>query len=435
LTTLTQGELNQRWPEVLPGGRAVLLTITRSLGSFRDADLVVQPLPSGARKVVVRGGSYPRYVRSGHLVYVHDGTLLAAPFDLNRLEVTSQPVIVIEGVSSNAASGGAQVAISANGTLVYLPGPSPSAIPISWMSHDRGLALLRASPANWDDLLFAPDGRRLALTIADAAQSDIWIYEWVRDTLTRLTSDPANDVGPVWTPNGRRVVFASNRADRSTLNLYWQRTDGIGDAQRLTESSHSQEAASWHPSGKFLAFSELNSQNKWNLMILPMEGDEETGWKAGKPYSFSDTSFSEAVPMFSPDGRWIAYQSHQSGRNEVYVRPFPGPGGKWLISNGGGALPTWSQTKQELFYGTPDHQIMVATYTAVGDVFHAEKPRLWSDTRYALRGGVRAFALHPDGERFALAPATEALDGGRHDHVTVIFNVFDELRRISGTTR
>jgi Tol biopolymer transport system component len=434
LTTLAQGEVNQRWPDILPGGKAVLFTTTRFPASFHDADLVVQPLPSGAQKVVLRGGSYGRYVHSGHLVYVHDGSLMAAPFDLSRLEVTGQPVTLIEGVSSYAGSGGAQVAVSATGTLVYLPGPSPN-VPIYWMDQKGDLTLLRATPANWAELLFAPDGRRIALTIADSAQSDIWMYEWARETLTRLTSDPANDIEPVWTPDGRRLAFASNRADKSTTNLYWQRTDGIGDAQRLTESPHPQGPASWHPSGRFLAFHELNPQTDWDLMILPMEGNEESGWRAGKPYSFSSAPFTEFEPMFSPDGRWIAYQSNETGRNEVYVRPFPGPGGKWQISNGGGGLPTWSRKRHELLYHTPNNQIMVAAYTVDDDAFHAEKPRLWSDKRYAARDGVRAFDLHPDGERFALAPAVEAFGGGKYDHVAVMFNVFDELRRIAPATR
>jgi len=169
-------------------------------------------------------------------------------------------------------------------------------------------------------------------------------------------------------------------------------------------------------------------------MILPMEGNEESGWKPGNPYNFSNASDLEAEPVFSPDGRWIAYQSHESGRNEVYVRPFPGPGGKWRISNGGGALPTWSRTRHELFYGTPSHQIMVAAYTVEADSFHAERPRLWSDKPFELRGGFRPFDLDADGERFALAPVLEAF-GDKHDHVTVIFNAFDELRWISPLKR
>jgi serine/threonine-protein kinase len=433
LTTLAQSEVNQRWPEILPGGKVVLFTSSRSPGSYHDADLVVQPLAGGARKVVVRGGSYGRYLHSGHLAYVHNGTLLAAPFDLKRMEVTGRAVSLIEGVSSNAASGGAQVAVSATGTLVYLAEASHSGAPIHWMDRKGRLTLLRATPANWAELVFAPDGRRLALTITDASQSDIWTYEWARDTLTRLTSDPANDVAPVWTPDGRRIVFASNRADTSTLNLYWERTDGTGGTQRLTESRHPQVPASWHPAGNLLAYFELNPQTSWDLMILPIDGNEAAGWKAGKPYVFLSSSFQEMGPVFSRDGRWIAYQSDETGRREVYVRPFPGPGAKWQISNGGGALPTWSRSKNELFYCTPDppnNQIMVAAYTVEGEEFHAEKPRLWSDKRIALRGGVHPFDLHPDGERVAFAPV-ESLSGSKNDQVTVIFNVFEELHRIA----
>ena len=432
LTSLAEGESTQRWPQVLPGGKAVLFT-GGTAGAYEDANIVVQPLPSGARKVVQRGGYHGRYLPSGHLVYLHDGTLFAAPFDLDRLEVTGQPVPALEGVTSNSASGSAQFAVSATGTLVYLPGRSTGGVPIHWMTHDGKTTPLRATLANWFDPQFAPDGRRLAIRINDGPP-DIWVYEWARDTLTRLTFDPTDDRKPVWTPDGRRIVFASSRVDKSTLNLYWQRADGTGDAQRLTESKNLQVPASWHPSGKFLAFEEVNPQTGYDLMILPMEGDEASGWKPGKPTVFLNSPFAEREPMFSPDGRWLAYWSNETGRNEVYVRPFPGPGGKWQISTDGGNYPTWSRTKHELFYGTQSAQIMVAAFTVEGGSFRAEKPRLWSDGRFMVRTTNRSFDLHPDGERFALAPAAQAPGGGKQDHVTFIFNFFDELRRLAPTT-
>jgi serine/threonine-protein kinase len=226
-------------------------------------------------------------------------------------------------------------------------------------------------------------------------------------------------------------VFGSTPANQGTLNVYWRRADGVGDAQRLTESALGQLPVSWHPSGKVLAFQELSPQTNFDLMTLPMDGNEASGWKPGKPSVFLNSRFDEREPMFSPDGRWIAYQSNESGRNEVYVRPYPGPGGQWQISTGGGVSPTWSRTTPELFFGTPTQQIMVATYQVDGDAFRAEKPRLWSDARYKTRGTFRPFDLHPDGKRFALAPAAPAPGGARQDHVTVIFNVFDELRRIA----
>jgi serine/threonine protein kinase/Tol biopolymer transport system component len=421
-----------RWPQILPGGQAVLLTSSRTVADFNDAELIVQPLSGGAPKVVHRGGFYGRYLPSGHLVYVHAGTLWAAPFDLDRLAVTGPPVSVIEGVTSNAANGGAQVAVSASGTLVYLPGEETRGVPIHWMDRDGKTTPLRSVPANWTALQFAPDGRRVALQInMVGAGADVWVYEWERDVFARLIPDPGNHGNPVWTPDGRRIVFGSTPANQGTLNLYWRRADGVGDAQRLTTSPYGHVPVSWHSSGKFLAFAELNPKTNFDLLVLPMEGDEASGWKPGQPTVFSSSRFDERNPMFSPDGRWIAYQSNESGRNEVYVRPYPGPGGKWQISTGGGVFPIWSRTARELFFGTPTQQIMMAAYEVEGNAFRAEKPQLWSDARYKPRGPFRPFDLHPDGKRFALAPAAPAPDSATQDHVSVIFNVFDELRRIA----
>jgi eukaryotic-like serine/threonine-protein kinase len=336
---------------------------------------------------------------------------------------------VLEGVASNSITGGAQFSVSATGALVYLPGPMKGAgIPIDWMSQDGQTSPLRATRVNWFNPRFSPDGRRLAIEIQEG-QSDIWIYESERDVLTRLTSDPAGDSKPVWTPDGQRIVFASNRADRSAPNLYWQRADGTGDAQRLTVSTNPQEPGSWHPSGKFLAFEENRK-----LMILPMDGDETSGWKPGTPYPFSNDAFASTEPMFSPDGRWLAYMSNPSGSIEVHVRPFPGPGGDWQISTGGGQLPTWSPTRHELYYGTNGH-IMVAGFSIDGHTFRAERARLWSEQRYQTRGTSRMFDVHPDGERFALAPSAQAPVGAPLDKVVFIFNFFGELRRIAPVTR
>jgi serine/threonine-protein kinase len=421
-----------RWPQILPGGHAVLFTSSRTPADFSGAQLMVQPLRGGAATVVQRGGFYGRYLPSGHLMYVTAGTLWAAAFDLDRLVVSGPPAQVIEGVTSNAANSAAQFAVSASGTLAYLPGEGTSGVPIHWMERDGETTPLRSEPANWTGLQIAPDGRRLALQInVVGSGAGIWVYEWERDALTRLTSDQGNHANPVWTPDGRRIVFGSTPANQGTLNVYWRRADGVGDAQRLTESALGQLPVSWHPSGKVLAFQELSPQTNFDLMTLPMDGNEASGWKPGKPSVFLNSRFDEREPMFSPDGRWIAYQSNESGRNEVYVRPYPGPGGQWQISTGGGVSPTWSRTTPELFFGTPTQQIMVATYQVDGDAFRAEKPRLWSDARYKTRGTFRPFDLHPDGKRFALAPAAPAPGGARQDHVTVIFNVFDELRRIA----
>ena len=428
LTSLADNEVVHLSPQVLPGG-ALLYTASSVAGAFDDANLVIQALPSGPRKIVQRGGYHGRYLMSGHLAYVHQGTLFAVPFDLERLEVTGQPVPAVEGVISNAITGGAQFSVSGNGTLVYLPGPSIGAgTPLHWMDRQGTTTPMRVWRANWINPLFAPDGRRLAMEIREKT-SDIWVYEWARDTVTRLTSDPVRAMKPVWTPDGRRIAFASPRANKRAANLYWQPADGTGAAERLTESEHEQAPGSWHPSGKVLVFMETTAQTNVDLMILPMDGDEVSGWKPGKPTVFLNSPFIEGGPMFSPDGRWLAYASNESGRLEVYVRPYPGPGAKWQISTGGGNVPTWSRTKRELFYDL-NGQIMVAAFTVEGESFHAARPQLWSDGRHQTRGSNRMFDLHPDGQRFAVAPVAQTAAGAKPDKAVFVFNFFDELRRL-----
>ncbi|MDP3718720.1 MAG: protein kinase [Acidobacteriota bacterium] len=439
LASLAEGEVTQRWPQALPGGRGVLFTSSTVATSYNDANIVVLS-PGGARTVVHRGGYHGRYVASGlgspkrgereggHLVYIRDGMLFAAPFDLERLAATGPPVPALEGVMSNVGTAAAQFAVSVTGTFFYLPGQSSSGQPITWLDDAGNTTPLRPTPANWFELRFAPDGRRLAMQLADGASTDIWIYEWARDSLSRLTFEPAGDNFPVWTPDGRRIVYASSGAAPATSGLVWRRADGTGDAERLTESSNRHRPASWHPSGNLLAFEEQSGANV-DLMLLPMTGDEASGWKPGTPTVFLNSPAQEREPMFSPDGRWLAYISNESGRNELYVRPFPGPGGKWQISTGGALHPTWSRTKPELFFGSPLGQIMVAPYAVEGDSLRAEKPRLWSQRRM-VRSQNRMFDLHPDGTRFALAPVEQAA-GVKHDKVTFLINFFDHLRTIA----
>jgi serine/threonine-protein kinase len=173
-----------------------------------------------------------------------------------------------------------------------------------------------------------------------------------------------------------------------------------------------------------------------DIMILPTEGDEASGWKPGKPTAFLNSPFVEINAAFSPDGRWLAYQSDESGRIEVYVRPFPGPGGKWQISTGGGAFPAWSRNRKELFYRTLELTLMVAPYAAEGDSFRAEKPRQWSPGLVTPRGGNnRGFDLHPDGQRVAVLKAAEQQAEEKRDKVVLIQNFFDELRRVAPATK
>jgi Tol biopolymer transport system component len=343
-------------------------------------------------------------------------------------------VPVVPGVVSSTNNGSAQVDVSSTGTLVYLPGDeNASAAPVDWLTRDGKTKPLRATPANWSGVQIAPDGKRLAFSLGDAAANfDVWTYDAARDALTRLTSDQGADRTPVWTPDGRWLVYASSRSG-GTPNLYWQRADGSGDATRLTTSPNAQLLGSWHPTGRVLAFQESRPQTGFDLLILPVEGDEASGWKPGTPTVFLGGPSAEQQPRFSPDGRWLAYESNESGASEIYVRPFPGPGGKIPISTGGGTTAVWSRARHELLYLAPDGRIMTVPYTAAGDAFQAEKPRVWSETPIQVRPILGAsFDLHPDGERVAMAPGTGAISGPTH--VTLVFNFFDELRRMAPVT-
>jgi Tol biopolymer transport system component len=434
LTTLGDGQFTHRWPQILPGGSAVLFTAHTSPNGFDTANVEAQPLPTGARRILQRGATYGRYLRSGHLVYLREGTLFAAPFDPERLELTSPGVRILEGVATTPA-GAAGLAVSDNGTLVYVPGRSADRqMPVDWIGREGKVTPLRTMPANWSNLVFAPDGRRLALDIADGEDIDVWTYEWERDSLSRLTLISGSATKPVWTPDGKRIVFGSVRSDTGRANLYWQRADNTGTVQRLTDSNNGQGAWSWHPSGKFLAFHELNPQTQDDVFILPVDGDEVSGWKPGKPVAFLNSPHAERAPMFSPDGRWVAYQSTESGRDDVYVRPFPGPGSQEKVSTGGGSTPTWSRTRPELLFATPDGRIMVAPYTEDGDAFRPETPRPWADSRLVARpriGATRSFDLHPDGNRLALAAMTDTQADAQPDTLVFVFNFFEHLRRMA----
>jgi serine/threonine-protein kinase len=378
----------------------------------------------------VRDAYHGRYLPSGHLVFMREEAIYAVAFDLDRLEVVGEPARAVESVQSILTTGGAQFACSDRGTLVYVPSPAATSS-IQWFDHSGVRKPLRGVPGIYSAPSFSPDGRRLAMEIVEGRERDLWIYEWESDRLTRLTFDPASDSRPVWTPDGKRIVFDSTRGRNGIRNLYWQRADGTGEAEQLTSSENAQWPGSWHPDGKHLAFSEMSPATvRPDIMTLEMEGSEEQGWKAGKPRPFFESPYVENLPEFSPDGRWLAYMSNQTGRFEVYVRPFPGPGGIWQVSTQSGRYPVWSRVRRELFFWSSDERIMVAPYTVDGKEFRAEKPRPWSEARFPVPPRTFKIALHPDGERFAMVSPLRASDTKR-DKVVLILNFFAYLRQIA----
>jgi Tol biopolymer transport system component len=301
------------------------------------------------------------------------------------------------------------------------------------LSRDGKTAPLRAMPSNWADPRFSADGMKLAFDIVAVIRTDLWVYDLTRHTATRLPFDGTTRT-PVWTPDSNRIAFAAAPAGRIQQGLYWQRADGTGGVQQLTDlSSQTPIPSSFHPSGKYLAFSQTTN-NGGDLMILPLEGDENSGWKPGKPSVFLSTPANERKPMFSRDGRWIAYVSDENGQADVFVRQFPGGGRKVQISPNGGLDPTFSQTRNELLYRGSDKHIMVVPYTVEGDSFKPDKPRIWSEQMISARVGQNSYDLHPDGERLAAGLPTGQAEE-KLDKVTFIFNFFDELHRIAPVSK
>jgi Tol biopolymer transport system component len=430
ITTLNSetGELSHRWPQVLAGGKMILFTASAITGNFENADIVLYSVATGKRKTLHRGGFHARYLPSGHMVYMHEGSLFGVPVDLGRMETTGQPTRILDNVATNSGTGGAQFAFSQTGNLVYLPGGTVLAdVYLDWMDREGKFTHLRRAPAQYFSPAFSPDGKRIAFSVPDGGRNDIWVYAWERDALTRLTFDGESNASPAWTPDGRRVTYSSVEK-RAQTNIYWKRADGGGEALQLTNTKNAKNPFSWRADGMVLAFTQLNPETRWDIMTLSLEGSETSGWRAGEPKSFLNGAYDELDPTFSPDGRWLAYYSNESGTFEVYVRPFPGPGGKWQISTNGGMTPRWSSNGKELFYHTLDNKLMVAEYTASDDSFNAGGPRQWSPGQFTARGPNRNFDVHPDGKRIVVMKTPEA-EIPSINKVSFIFNFFEELRR------
>jgi Tol biopolymer transport system component len=274
------------------------------------------------------------------------------------------------------------------------------------------------------------------MSISDGRQVDIWVYDWERDILTRVTTDPAPDLAPVWTPDGTALVYGSARGGAGTANLYWQRADGTGAAELLTTSDQSQLPDSFDPEGKVLVFHEGDpTRGRQQLGMLPLERGAGGAPKAGTTSTLIGGPFLKANARISPDGKWMAYSSNDSGPWEIYVQPFPALGERVQVSSGGGNLAVWSRTKNELFYAGPNQaRMMVVPYTVEGGAFRPSKPQAWSQTMFSATPPVStygpAFDLHPDGTRFAVTPPAPR-DDMTGAQLVLLFNFFDELRRVA----
>ncbi len=444
MTKLNSGEITHRWPQVLSGSQAVLFTAsTHTVRSYDDANIDVLSLKTGEQKTVQRGGFSARFLATsagtqfGHLIYLHESTLFAAPFDSGRLATTGSPTPILEDVSSTTGGGG-DFAFAQSGAFVYLSGKGQtSGWSISWVDHSGKTQPLYAPPGLYYTPRFSPDGKRLAVSIGNGQSDDIWVKDLDRDAPSKLSFLTGQNRWPVWTSDGKNIVFQST--DPASPGLYWIRSDGSGEAQRLTDGKLDQRPYSFSPDGKRLAFQQTGINGSPDIFTAPVESDPARGAlgvRLGKAELFLGTPFIEHTPAFLPDGQWLAYQSNESGTYEVYVRPFPGPGGRRQISTGGGFFPLWSRDGHELLFETPDQRVMVVSYTATGDSFAAGKPRVWTETRLRDSGSYSNYDLAPDGKRVAATlPDNDASGGKGPTHLTFLLNFFDELRRRAPVTK
>jgi Tol biopolymer transport system component/tRNA A-37 threonylcarbamoyl transferase component Bud32 len=414
VTTLdrSKAEVSHRWPQVLPGGKAVVFTVWTGPGSD-ERHLHLQMLGSGERRVLVPGASTGRYVPSGHILYSRGDALFAVPFDLARLQVSGPAVALPERALDDE---GAQFSVSGSGLLAYVPAdPARLERRVVWVDATGNITPLGLPTRAYTDPVLSPDGRYVAFTTLGAIEA-IWIYDITRHTLAAFTSTSAgSSQAPIWKPDGTRILYRGTR--NGFRNLFWKVVDGGSDEERLTTSESLQTPTSWSADGKYVAFVDTVVGTGPDLAVLQMEGRE--------PQAFLKTGSVETGPRFAPDGKWMAYSSDESGTSEVYVRAFPGPGRKLQVSTDGGSQPVWSRNGQTLYYRNGDK--MLSVRMATQPALTAEHPRTLFEGRYlGTDTGGAGYDVSSDG-RFlmiqAIRPEAPTVQ------INIVVNWFEDLKR------
>ena len=420
-----RGEIAHRWPDILPNGKGVLFTAWS--GSDESSRLAVVSLETGAVTYLLPGGSFPRYSPTGHIVYGVGGTLRAVGFDPERLALTSNNATpVVEDVATKAEGAG-NFSFSAKGSLVYVMGAdaeggAPRAL--VWVDREGREEPLDSPLLPYRTPHVSPDGRRVAVDVIDPDGGDIWIHDLSRGTEAILTTDPADDFAPLWTPDGERVVFTSTREGQ--VALLQKLADTPGDAEHLMtggEGVRTIEAVDWSADGQELLFFRSTGLPA-DIGLLSMEGERASEMLIA-------TEFEDAAPAISPDGGWIAYHSDETGQNEVYAQRFPGLGGKQIISTDGGVQPLWSPDGQELFYR--GSRGMMAVLVETDPVFRPGDPEVLFEQQYYFDRfrARRTYDLAPDGRFLMVKESAAATDAeGPTAQIILVQNWFEELKRL-----
>lgn len=411
LTTLDESrqETSHRWPFFLPDGRHFLYLARTIQGE--DNVIYVGSLDSKEVKRVTRADSNMAYALPGDLLFAREGTLMAQPFDAEGLRVTGEAFPVVEHIRHNPANTLARFSVSEGSVLVYQTG-NPVPNQLTWIDRSGNKLGTVGPRGNYTQLRLSPDEKRVAVFRADppAITNDIWLIELARGVESRLTSDPSSEASPVWSPDGSRIAFTSNREGRA--NLYQKLSSGAGEVEELFKSGENKVMMDWSADGRFMLFRSFGEKTRMDIWVLPTFGDR-------KPYPLLQSEFNEIWARFSPDGRWVAYVSNETGMNEVYVQEFQGSGGKWRVSTGGGSFPSWRRDGKELFY-ISGGKLMAVDVKVVGSNFEAGVPRL-------LFGIPRSvgFEVSGDGQRFLIPVPVEETSP---TPITVVLNWTADLK-------
>jgi len=436
ITFLGEGERAHYHPQILDDGETLLFTII-GMGGWDDTRIVAQRLNAGERKVLVKNGADPRYSPTGHLVFARLGSLVAAPFDQKRLEVTGGAGVVLESIRQgvNAANSAGntysgQFTFSASGSLVHVPGGvwPDDQFSLLWVDRAGRAEPLRIPPATYIGPRLSPDGGRLVVWAGGFEPDCIWVYDIARGTLSRLTFEETNDHWPLWTPDGSRITFGSESVESGRQSIVSVRADGSGATEiLLTHDSEFLDPASWSPDGQVLAFLQESEAGDRDIWMLPREGE---------PWPFIESPFSDGWPAFSPDGRWLAYASDQSGRDEVFVTPYPGPGPKIQVSSGGGNSPAWAPNGQELFFQTSRDsdglRSMIVVDVSTQPTFSAGVAREVFRLDHERTVPIRNYDVTLDGQTFVML-RDDPRPGEPVTQMHVTLNWFEELKRLAPT--
>jgi hypothetical protein len=402
VTTLdaSKNEASHRWPYFLPDGRHFLYVAGSSFAPKENPtnSILVGSLDSKESKFLFHTHANAIYI-SGHILFQRQNTLMAQPFDAKRLELTGEAFPVADPVQEDVGRMHGVFSSSENGVLTYVEGASGAGWQLIWV--DRSGKKLGEVPGAdaYADPQISPDGKRLAFTLQSSGY-DIWVDDIARGVKTRLTfgaaSSQANQAG-VWSPDGRRIAYSC--AGAAKFGLCLRPSDGSGnEVVILAGTEYPRYTNDWSPDGRVLACNE-SRLGIWEIWMLPLSGER-------KPYPFLQSPFNQLGARFSPDGKWVAYTSLESGRAEVYVVPFPGPGGKWQVSTGGGNWPRWRRDGKEIFYLSTDNKVMAAEVRASGSSFEIGTVRALFETR-PYRSGGSVFDVTADGQRFIIEYAGE----------------------------